>query len=363
ESGYSGSIKKTYKITPADMASAVSVLPANPLDDSIKKSGEGTYHLNGANGYTASGVKPSKRIRLILGTEQEPSAVLTEGKDYTVKYTNNSVISTTEPPTMTITGKGNCAGTLAVTFNIDKAQLKENANLAVTAPAVSYNAKKADDYQYQPKIKVTDGKKTLKAGKDYVVDRYEHCSQKEVRDYLQAKEDGAAENVLQAMRPYVVITAAPDSCYSGTMEADLTIYKIKLTAKALYVVITDDPEQTTYTGEQLRPDVTVYYGDPKAVKEARKAEITAERTLTSQEGKYKLTRLKMKEGQNNGDYTLTYGNNIKAGKKAGSITVNGSGLYGGKVTVKFMIQGEDVYDSTVEPWSLFTEKLKLIFAQ
>ena len=45
-----------------------------------------------------------------------------------------------------------------------------------------------------------------------------------------------------------------------------------------------------------------------------------------------------------GDYTIVYGTNIVAGKNKGSVTINGTGMYGGKVTVKFTILRKDIYD-------------------
>ena len=61
---------------------------------------------------------------------------------------------------MTIKGKGNYSGTLKITFTINEASMQLNDNLKVTASATNFNVKKADTYQYQPKIKVTDKKQT-----------------------------------------------------------------------------------------------------------------------------------------------------------------------------------------------------------
>ena len=47
--------------------------------------------------------------------------------------------------------------------------------------------------------------------------------------------------------------------------------------------------------------------------------------------------------ENAGDYTLAYGANVTAGKNKGSVTVSGTGLYGGSVTVKFTIVRKEVY--------------------
>lgn len=362
ESGYSGSFKKTYKIEAADFGDAVSVSAVDDgAGDVVEIRGENEYRLKGTVNYTKEGAKPSDRVKLILGAKTEAPITLTEGKDYTVSYQNNSLPADTEASVMIMNGKGNYKGTLTVSFNISKAAMEGNDNLTVTTTEVAYNARRGTGYQYMPAIKVTDGKKPLTENQDYTVVRYRN-TQAEVDAYLKAKEDGAEESVLQNLRPYAIITATGESGYTGSMRADLTVYRTRLKKNMLYVVLTGAPEQTTYNGEHLRPDVAVYYGDANAVKAAAKAEITNDATLTYEEGEYKLTRLKLKEGENDGDYTLTYGDNIKVGKNKGSITVNGTGIYGGRVVVRFTIQGKDVYDSPVEPWSRITEKMKMIFA-
>lgn len=70
--------------------------------------------------------------------------------------------------------------------------------------------------------------------------------------------------------------------------------------------------------------------------------MTDDATLTNKNGLYGLTILepKIKTG-GDGNYTVTYGANIAAGKNKGSLTVTGSSVkYGGSVTVKFEIKKE-----------------------
>jgi hypothetical protein len=42
-------------------------------------------------------------------------------------------------------------------------------------------------------------------------------------------------------------------------------------------------------------------------------------------------------------YTLSYGANVAAGKNKGTVTVTGTGIYGGSVTTKFTINQRAVY--------------------
>ncbi len=58
-------------------------------------------------------------------------------------------------------------------------------------------------------------------------------------------------------------------------------------------------------------------------------------------GKAEASGIDLTEGT---DYKITYGTkNIGAGKKKGSVTVTGAGIYGGSVTVKFDIEKKAIY--------------------
>ncbi len=99
----------------------------------------------------------------------------------------------------------------------------------------------------------------------------------------------------------------------------------------MYVVISEGAGQSEYTGGQVTPDITVYYGEKAAVSAAKKDKVRDEATLTAESGMYKLKKLET------GDYAVSYGTNMAAGKNKGSVTITGAGRYGGSVTVKFEI--------------------------
>ena len=340
-SGYSGSFKQTFKITTAGLSEITDVTAADLYND-ILKTEDGSLRLEGKIIYTKEGAKPSERIVL---TNRNTNSVLKEGTDYTVSYVNNKTVTTDSSlATMTIKGKGNYAGIITVSYPIITASLTENENIMVTTVPMAYNAKKADDYQYRPQIKLMDQKKALSASKDYEVVEYKNCSQSAVKAYLEDMVKGTAT---VDKRPYAIIKAREESGYEGYLEVDLTIYQTKLSAKNLYIVVSAEKEQVTYTGKQVKPEVTVYYGEAEAVQQAKNAEETKENILTDKLGSYKLTKLDLREN-GIGDYTLTYGENITAGKNKGTITVNGAGLYGGKVTVKFTILGKNVHNTNIE---------------
>jgi len=295
----------------------------------ITNQGSGTLTYTGTVSYTREGAKPIDRITL---RNRTTGAELKAGTDYTVSYANNTAVTTEtvrasgKTPVMKIKGKGNYAGTINIAFSISEASLAERqaeGGLKAAATATVFDAKKADTYQYQPKIKVTDGKKTLSAKKDYTV-TYENCSQAEVKAYLEALANGTGQDTsLENMQPRAVITAVNGSGYSGSVTAYLEIFGTKLTGASLYIIV--EEKETTYTGAQVTPEVTVYYGDAKAVKAAKNAKVTDEETLTNQEGSYKFTKLKPKTDDDIGNYTLTYGVNIAAGKNKGTVTVTGTG--------------------------------------
>ena len=111
------------------------------------------------------------------------------------------------------------------------------------------------------------------------------------------------------MKPCVIIDAADNGSYTGSTKVYLTIYRTKLTKNALDVEVTGGD---IYTGKQVTPAVTV---------------------------KLRTDGRILAEGR---DYTLSYGANTAAGRNKGSVTVTGTGLYGGSVTVKFDIKSKDI---------------------
>ncbi len=367
-SGYSGSFKKTFKIAAAALTDAavgepeegatIRLSAAADGDSIIKGDAAGTCTLNSTVLYTREGAKPLDKIKL---TNTVTGRELKAGTDYTVSYANNTAVTTPATaakklPVMKIKGKGNYAGTLNITYSISEASMEamqQSGRLKVTASAVSFNPKKANTYRYQPRIKVTDGKKTLSAKKDYKV-VYQNCTQKDIKAYLEAMKgaptdatQGESQNdSLESLKPYAEITAVNGRGYhtATPIKVELAVYQTKLTTNNLYVIVSKEASQTTYTGSRVKPEVTVYYGASKAVKAAKKAKVTDETVLTDQTGRYKLMKLDLKTGKT-GNYILTYGSNVTAGKNKGSVTVTGIGLFGGSVTTKFTILSRDIYGS------------------
>lgn len=322
-SGYSGSFKKTFKIKAASLAQTVQLSAADPSDGTIRAA-SGGMRFGGAVYYTKGGAKLSDRMVL---SSTETGTTLKEGKDYTVSYSNNKVVTTNA--LMTVRGKGNYTGSLKVYYQISETPLD---TLSVTVAPVYYSERKKE---YRPAVRLKDQKTALKAGKDYEIE-YHNCTQEAVKDYLDALKQGALGTRLENMRPYVTIAAKEKSGYlrSKALRMNLIIAEKKLSKSTLYVVL----EDAVYTRGQVCPEAAVYYGDAKNVKAAAKAKETNAGVLTRT---HKLIRLDPDETGACG-YTLTYGANRTAGKNKGSVTVTGRGLYGGSVTVKFDIIGKDL---------------------
>lgn len=125
----------------------------------------------------------------------------------------------------------------------------------------------------------------------------------------------------------------------------------------LYVVY-DEKTDYTYTGEPIKPKVTVYYGSASDIKKAKANGETDESTLTEEklesepgeppaEYAYGLTKLQEYVEGKGGDYVLSYGANTAKGKN-GKVIIRGVYNYSGNVTSKFTINPKEIY-SIYEP--------------
>ncbi len=145
--GYAGSkLSKSFKINRVSLGSKTFQNP-----DLVISVDSSPYYEKG-------GAKPSVRVSW-KGT------TLKSGKDYTVKYSNNTVAtteSTAKLPTVTVTGKGNYSGTASAVFTIRPCPIR---NVRITADDILYSGKAN---KYTTKVTLTDsGGKKLQAGKDY----------------------------------------------------------------------------------------------------------------------------------------------------------------------------------------------------
>ena len=286
QAGYSGSFKKTFKITTAD----------------ISRVNRAESMQNLVFDYCKAGVKPVEEIIL---TDQNGYR-LKNGRDYTLRYANNKAVADItgpKPPTVIVKGKGNYAGEFSVPFRIVRADL---AKMAVTTTPAAYKNNKAADFAYKPAVKLMEGRTALRAGRDYEI-VYQNNTQADYDRYMEKWEAaGTGGPSADGGVPAAVISEKAGSayCLDEPIIVPLPIYRTQF-KKALLTV---EPEEAVYTGSQVRPSVKVYYGSE---------------------------REELEEGR---DYTVSYGDNIKSGKNRGSVTVSGMAPeYGGSITVKFDI--------------------------
>lgn len=307
-SGYQGSFKKNFNITVAPISSVIQ-------DESMQ---------NISVEYDKAGVKPADKVIL----KNAAGLSLVYGKDYTLSYENYKAVAdknTDKAPTIVIKGKGNYGGDpLRVPFTIIKASLSSD-KISVTVKEMAYNGRKAATYQYKPAVKVMDGKKALRQGKDYKIE-YKYNTQENYAAYYFAEDEVDIE-----FMPRVVISEMDGSDYrlDTQIEIPLPIYQTKFAKNKLHVVISAGE----YTGKQVSPEIAVYYSaDTKKVKAAKN--LTDEEAILAF-GLEKLTK--------DTDYTVSFGKNITAGKNKGSVTISGkSPAYGGSVTVKFSINSKKI---------------------
>lgn len=202
------------------------------------------------------------------------NATLKKNTDYTVAYSNNVNAGT---GTITITGKGIYGGSVKKTFTIKK--------LGISATAVSGTGNKVytgSVIKPVPAVKV--GSRTLKNGTDFTV------------SYKNNTEPGTA-----------TLKVTGKGNYSGSVSKTF-----KITARAINDVEVTVPD-TVFTGEQVRPDVVVSYGNYQFI--------------------------------NNSDYTLSFKDNVNIG--TASVVVTGKNHLSGSRTVTFPIEKADISKASI----------------
>ena len=291
--------------------------------------------------YNGSALSPAVTVKY-------GNTTLKKNTDYTVAYSNNVNAGT---GTITITGKGIYGGSVKKTFTIKK--------LGISATAVSGTGNKVytgSAIKPVPAVKV--GGRTLKNGTDFTV------------SYKNNTEPGTA-----------TLTVTGKGNYSGSVSKTF-----KITARAINDVEVTVPD-TVFTGEQVRPDVVVSYGNYQFINDSDytlsfkdnvnigtasvvvtgKNHLSGSRTVTFPIEKadissteiavknatftgsavkpsvtVKLGNVTLKEGSH---YTLSYKNNVNAG--TAQVTISGKGSLEGAVTKDFTIAKADISKASI----------------
>lgn len=279
---YNGTIIKNFEIKQYDF---------NSEDGNLRISSEPVVS------YMKGGCKPEVKVQYYGNT-------LTEGTDYTLKYSNISEAGNTkDQPTIIITGQGNYTGVLTRNFIIN---VQDISNLEVLAPDMVYNRKVGKTYHATcPIVYDLDGK-TLSKGVDYKITGYYYKNRTVLEDStVRMAGDKVKSLDRMPVGTILLVNIEGTGNYSGSASAS---YKIvtKDMSKAK-VTISDQ----YYTGAAITPgknQITVKLGS---------------RILRSCD--YEI---------------ITYYDNVEKG--TAKILIHGIGNFGGYVTGKFSIKVRDI---------------------
>lgn len=283
--GYSGTVKKTFKISPYSLnsASAATQITTSLASDSVP--------------YEKGGTKPKVTVKY-------GETVLTEGKDYTVSYKNNTKLASKDDakaPSYTVKGKGNFKDSLPEkTFSI----VPQNINrLSITAEDVMAAAPKAGEtvgktgagkYKSTPKIADINGK-ALSAGTDFL------------KTYTFTDENGVVLGPKDQVPAGSILTVTVEGTknYTGKTKISYRVLAAKMSLKGASI--------------SLKKGVTKTYDLEPVV-------------LKKEDLVVKLNGQELSKD----NYTIvSYVNNRKKG--TAKVTIQGVGEYGGQKTVNFKI--------------------------
>lgn len=298
--GYTGTLKKNFKIGKFDIA-------ANADDRFTAELEQETVP------YVKGSTKPTAvvKFRKSDGSWQ----TLEEGRDYTLSCRNHTAVNdgsrADKRPTVTVKGKGNFSGTFGagLTYRI---AAQDIGQLTLTAQDRTYQNK---NNIYATKVTITDRNgKALKAGTDYHK-RFTYTYKNETV-VISASNYGTVvraagdfvdqDDIIPAGTVLVVRADAKDGGnYTGMVTGEYRITQAAISSASVTIPV------QTYTGREVTPD---------------KGQITVEmKGNLVDPSQYEIV-------------AGSYQNNIKKGKA--SVTIRGVGNYGGTKTVKFSIRAK-----------------------
>ena len=308
--GYTGTVKKTFKITQADLAAADAEAKIAASGDAADSAIKVAFVKNGA--------KPAVVVTAKLANGN--TVTLKEGKDYTVTYANNKAVSEgknlTEKklPLITVKGKGNFKGSVKQTFTITNKSLADVVNpITVTVNDVPANKNKGK-FVSRPVVTDADGVK-LKEKTDYTL-TYSLLMANGEETKLDVKKD-----VVNEPGSTVRITITGAGNYQGegsVLTADYRITELdfkKVTVKVVPKTLPYTMKPVTLTEDDLVITMKVGTGKQAVVEE--------------------LKLITDGDDTKDGYRIIGYKNNVNKG--TAQVTLQGCGKYGGTKTVKFYI--------------------------
>ena len=280
--GYTGTLKKTYKITPYDIG--------KDSDSQI------SIDLPGQVPYAKGGSRPEPVITF-------GGTVLTYGTDYKLSYQNNKSAAGSKVPQITVTGIRNFKGTRTLSFHITT----QDIGLLTMKASDKVYSKKAGAYKTKLSVVDLDGK-VLTAGKDYArTFRYTYASPTTLADgRIRGEGETVGDKDIIPSGTVLNVTITGMNNYTGTLTGQYRITEYDI-SKAKVTV-----ESQTYTGKEIKPD----------------------------ENDIRVT-FQGKELAYGTDYVIEdYADNVKKGNA--KVILRGIGRFGGTKTAKFRIKSKTV---------------------
>jgi len=246
--GYTGTVIKEFTIKSKSLAGA-----------GVSVSISGTEYF-----YTGAARKPS--VSAVFN-----NITLKKDRDYTVTYRNNINAGTAR---VIIKGIGNYKGSVCKEFTIKRKSLN-GSGMSVTLKAAAFTYR---GYAIEPRAKITYLERTLKAGRDYII------------EYRKNIKAGTAAAIISGT-----------GNYKGKVKRTFIIRRKSLAEDRIAITLSGTSFE--WTGEEIKPAVTV-----------------------------KHRSRKLTEGK---DYEVTYCSNINAG--TARVVIKGIGCYKGGVKKTFKI--------------------------
>ena len=228
--GYTGTVKKTFKINKADIKkAAVSVDAA-----SYAKGGAKTYPVVTMSrvAYDEEGEPVTENFKLVYGT------------DYSLSFSSNKKAGT--KGNVVIKGKGNYKGSISESFDIKTKALSEN--IIYVEDILYKEGLTGVSCKAKPVIMDSADSKKLQAGTDYDKD-YSYFYAEDTADGAHKKDEALsdADKITAGTVLKVKITAKTGGNYTGEAAAEYRVVS-KLINKAGFSV-----NDMTYTGEPVKP--------------------------------------------------------------------------------------------------------------
>ena len=342
---YTGKVTKTYKITKCRLDSDESGMNSDlTLQYYTQDAPDRRRQITDLSQITTPYMKGGSKPGIVLTFH---GAELIQGKDYTVKYSNNNMLAASSDPEaqagsklpkITVTGKGNFQGTITGFFEITDGQMaQDNGKLTMTARDVVYKNRKN---AWKGTVTLTDcnGAK-LSAGKDY--DRNLAYTYAEDA-YVCAENDGSAGNnggtgntgntmETGEYDESVILRKAGSAVEENDIPTAGTAIRVTARGLGFYAGSGDAAISTVY--RIVKADIS------KAKVKVRAKEYQNGHPVTLTEEDLTITASGSPEPLQCGvDYTIdesTYAKNQNKGKA--TVTIRGLGNYGGEKKVTYTI--------------------------